>query len=245
MLILTRLKQILLKRQADVIYDKPNTFCLAQGYPENITANLRILAELQGLGVSMEIGRPLAADGSPIPWYTYPAIEYLSQFDTNGLHVFEYGCGNSSLFWARKGAQVWSVEHDAQWHARMSEQSSLLRGLILRTDKSAYAQAVNEPGGMFDIIIIDGVWRNECAAEAMSKIKPGGLIILDNSDWYTDVSDFLRTKGYFQVDFNGFGPINPYCWTTSIFLPWASPLMTKMRQPQPIGGIPVTKGEMW
>ena len=39
-------------------------------------------------------------DGNPLPWYTYPAIEYLRQFDYKDKKVFEFGCGFSSLFWA-------------------------------------------------------------------------------------------------------------------------------------------------
>ena len=38
-------------------------------------------------------------DGNPLPWYTYPAIEYLSQFDYGEKTIFEFGCGYSSLFW--------------------------------------------------------------------------------------------------------------------------------------------------
>ena len=30
-------------------------------------------------------------DGNPIPWYTYPAIEYLSQFDYSDKKIFERG----------------------------------------------------------------------------------------------------------------------------------------------------------
>lgn len=37
-------------------------------------------------------------DGNPLPWYTYPAIEYLSQFDYGEKTIFEFGCGYSSLF---------------------------------------------------------------------------------------------------------------------------------------------------
>ena len=29
-------------------------------------------------------------DGNPIPWYTYPAIEYLSQFDYSDKKIFEF-----------------------------------------------------------------------------------------------------------------------------------------------------------
>ena len=33
-----------------------------------------------------------------MPWYTYPVIEYLQQFDFSKLTVFEYGSGNSSCY---------------------------------------------------------------------------------------------------------------------------------------------------
>lgn len=33
----------------------------------------------------------------PIPWYTYPAIEYLSSLDFSNKNIFEYGGGNSTL----------------------------------------------------------------------------------------------------------------------------------------------------
>jgi hypothetical protein len=45
-------------------------------------------------------------DGNPLPWYTYPAIEYLSQFDYGEKTIFEFGCGYSSLFWAERAAKV-------------------------------------------------------------------------------------------------------------------------------------------
>jgi hypothetical protein len=45
------------------------------------------------------------------------------------------------------------------------------------------------------------------------------MIILDNSDWYKETSKYLRDElDLIEVDFHGFGPINNYTWTTSIFL---------------------------
>ena len=34
------------------------------------------------------------------------------------LRVFEYGCGNSSLWWAQRVEKVVSVEHDEAWYRR-------------------------------------------------------------------------------------------------------------------------------
>jgi hypothetical protein len=42
------------------------------------------------------------ANGNPIPWITYPAIEFLVKRINNQLSVFEYGCGNSTLWWASR-----------------------------------------------------------------------------------------------------------------------------------------------
>jgi len=204
-----------------------------------------ILLAKHGYESTVQSKLPVAADGSPIPWYTYPAVEYFNQLDAKDLRIFEYGCGNSSMYWSSKGALVWSVEHDASWHERMNARSAKLQGLYLAQSAAEYASAIDRVDGQFDIVIIDGVWRNECAMAALPRLRAGGIIILDNSDWYTDVAALIRARGFFQVDFNGFGPINNYCWTTSILLPCTSDLGGRLGQPRPIGGIEVTKGDKW
>lgn len=210
-----------------------------------ISPAVDILMKRHGYARTLESKLPMSADGAPIPWYTYPAIEYFNQLDAKGLKIFEYGSGNSSLYWARKGAEVWSVEHDHGWYNSMETRSAQLKGLLLRESANAYAQAIKDVGGDFDIIVIDGAWRNECATAALPHLRPGGIFILDNSDWYTDVSELLKENGFFQVDFNGFGPVNNYCWTTSILLSFNSPLKHHFFRPMPIGGIEVFKGEKW
>lgn len=204
-----------------------------------------ILLGQHGYAKTVEAKLPLSADGLPIPWYTYPAIEYFNQLNAKGLKVFEYGSGNSSLYWAHKGAEVWSVEHDPDWYENMKSRSAQLKGLFLKDTPQEYASAITSTEQDFDLIIIDGAWRNECANIALAHLRPNGLIILDNSDWYTDVSAFLKSNGFFQVDFNGFGPINNYCWTTSILLPFKSALTEIMGHPQPIGGIEASKSDKW
>ena len=203
------------------------------------------LLEQYGHPRTTETKQPVAADGSPLPWYTYPAIEYCNQLDASGIHIFEYGSGNSSLYWARKGARVWCVEHDAAWYETMRKKSALLCDISLCHDKEAYVSAIAKAGVTFDLVIVDGIWRNESASAALSCLNEGGLIILDNSDWYTDVAEFLRSREFFQVDFSGLGPVNNYCWTTSFFLPLHSPFTKRLRSPRPIGGIEVSKGADW
>ena len=45
------------------------------------------------------------------------------------------------------------------------------------------------------------------------------MLILDNSDWYPNSVAFLQENlRWIQIDFHGFGPIDNYTWTTSIFV---------------------------
>lgn len=46
-------------------------------------------------GIERSIDERVCEDeeGRPLPWYTYPATEYLAQFNYCGKRVFEYGCG--------------------------------------------------------------------------------------------------------------------------------------------------------
>lgn len=207
---------------------------------------LEVLFSQNGYKLSCAMKRPIAADGSPIPWYTYPAVEFFNQLNVQGLNIFEYSSGNSSLYWAQKGANVYSVEHSPEWFEEMSQKSSSLKALTLATDRASYASTIHNYAIDFDIIIIDGVWRTDCAREALTRCGSDTLVLLDNSDWYTDVAAILRKNSFFQIDWNGFGPINQYAWTTSLFLPFKSPLTDRLKMPTPIGGIQVGRNEeLW
>jgi hypothetical protein len=62
------------------------------------------------------------ADG-PVPWITYPALRMLERVVQPHFKVFEYGAGNSSLWWASRVARVVSVEHDEKWASIVSERA--------------------------------------------------------------------------------------------------------------------------
>lgn len=152
-----------------------------------------------------------------VPWFTYPALEYLRQLDLAQKAVFEWGCGGSTLYFARWARLVCSVEHDAAWHARI--QGLKADHVTLRlVGEQDYAKAISSFGQMFDIIVIDGILRAACAVEACRFLNDTGMIILDNSDWYREAARILRDQGLIEVDMHGFGPLNPYTWTTSLFL---------------------------
>lgn len=182
--------------------------------------NFIILSKIYGQYKSIKNSSSINERGEPIPWYTYPAIEFLNQFDFSDKKVFEFGSGNSSLYWSEKCLSLISIEHDQAWFNKIKNNIRSNQRLFLRKNKDEYVQSINEFESEFDIIIIDGVYRQNCAKEVKKKLnRESGIVILDNSDWYAETAKFLRdSMDMIQVDFHGFGPINNYTWTTSLFL---------------------------
>lgn len=171
-----------------------------------------------GGDVSIKSKLPFTQNKNPLPWYTYPAIEYLDQFDLSKSIIFEYGSGNSSKFWSTRSQSVISIESNLSWYEKGNRELSANQTLLLRIEKDEYVNAINENENQFDVIIIDGIYRYNCTINAIMKLKEGGLIILDNSDWYPNTTSFLRDTGFTQIDFIGCGPINSYAWCTSFFI---------------------------
>ncbi len=187
---------------------------------------------------------PIDRDGQPLPWYTYPAIQYISQLDLSDRDAFEFGSGNGSLFWAARVRTLISVESDPQWHGMISSKRSENQQVLLEENLDLYPHSIHRSGKKFDLIIVDGKRRRPCAAEAVECLAANGMIILDNSDWYPKTAQLLRDTGLIQIDFTGYGPVNNYTWTTSLFLTRGVQLRPRTnRMPEPGIGSLVQTGD--
>ena len=159
------------------------------------------------------------ADGMPIPWFTYPAIDYIRQLDFSEKTIFEWGAGFSTLFWSSRAKCVISVETDPLWHSLLKPQLGPNCELILATREVKQYSCLIHNKNQFDVIIIDGIGesREACSRTAIPNLRRGGLIILDNSDLWLASAQILRDSGLIQVDFTGFSPMGAHCSTTSIY----------------------------
>ncbi len=203
----------------------------------------------QKFGIERSIDEKLCidADGAPLPWYTYPAIEYLSQFDYRNKKVFEYGCGMSTRFWNLRAGKVVSVEDNEAWFARWQREFAKTGfDIRLRPEGAAYENAVFEDGCRYDVIVLDGKRRAECAAAAQKALAAGGVIILDDSDrvntsaGYVQIVDVMKKAGLLQVDFYGFCPTDCYAKCTSLFFSRDFDFETTAKV-QPVNG----RGGLW
>ena len=163
--------------------------------------------------------KPVSKAGAPIPWYTYPAIEFVEPRVRADFRVFEYGSGWSTAWWAQRVESVFAVEHDAKWFGMVESQLPVNARVSLRTDAERYIGELDACGGDFDIVVIDGEHRNQCARAAAARLKPSGAILFDNSDRlsFSDGVRYLSDSGWLRIDFFGLTPSYPYKACTSLF----------------------------
>ncbi|WP_430446965.1 MAG: FkbM family methyltransferase [Pseudomonas piscis] len=160
------------------------------------------------------------SESNPIPWITYPAIDFLASRVNRNMKVFEYGSGNSTLWWAKRVGAVSSVEHDFSWYEKVKSklpENSSLKHIELSYDGD-YCRAL-ECDQDWNIIVVDGRDRVNCLKQSIKKIADDGVILLDNSDRseYKEGIDFLLSHGYRKLEFRGMAPIVTYISETSIF----------------------------
>jgi precorrin-6B methylase 2 len=161
------------------------------------------------------------AAGLPIPWLTYSAIAFLGDRVGRHLDVFEFGSGNSTLWWSRAARTVTAIEHDPEWAERVSRRlpaNATVTHVPLTVDGD-YARFLQGVRDSYDIVVIDGRDRVNCAHRSLDALRNGGVIIWDNAERaeYQDGYALLAQRGFSRIDFAGLGPINCYASTTAIF----------------------------
>lgn len=123
-----------------------------------------------------------------VPWLTFNATRAITGRLPSGSRVFEYGAGHSTLYWLNLGAEVVSVEHEAQWYEALA--GKLAGGqnrvtLIHETDEKAYVDVIHRYAyDYFDMVLIDGIARRACVHAAIRHVRPGGILVLDNTDFH-------------------------------------------------------------
>lgn len=128
------------------------------------------------------------------PWWNYKAVQFVEQRLPEHARVFEYGGGASTLWLRDHGATVTTIEDDRDWYDGLQKRlpDADLRFIDLTPGSSAtpdgpfdvYAHAIDgEPDNTFDLVIVDGQARRDCVLAAAPKVRPGGMLLLDDSQW--------------------------------------------------------------
>jgi hypothetical protein len=174
-----------------------------------------------------------------LPWWTYPAISEVDAFlaDRGSARVFEYGSGASSVWLGRRAGEVHSVEHSKEFvdflepvlsevptvHLRYVEAPQ--RGELAEVpsqrfghqglDFADYVRSIDEIGGTFDLVVVDGRARAACLRQAVPHLADGGIIVFDNSN-RGRYSEAILTSGLQATRYPGFVPSLPYRSETTL-----------------------------
>ncbi len=119
---------------------------------------------------------------APLPWISYDAQRVLNGFLTKQCTVLEYGSGMSTFWYAQRAGHVISIESHRGWYDSVKTQLAVLGNTDLRLVEEREAYVAPQPAQNYDLIMIDGLWRDICAENAILHLAPGGIIYLDNSD---------------------------------------------------------------
>jgi hypothetical protein len=125
------------------------------------------------------MSRSLDRHGQAVPWYTYPAVDFLGRKDFSSKRVLEFGGAQSTRWWAARAREVVTVEEDAAWCSLLrtdlpSNVSLHHIPLDTRTRDVSAIRALLGALGKFDVIVIDGHLRPECGALAFKHLSPRG-----------------------------------------------------------------------
>jgi hypothetical protein len=175
----------------------------------------------KGWFASVNAKQAIDRHGQPIPWITYPCLSFLEERINREMDIFEYGCGNSTLWWASRVRSVISCEHNPAWYEQtrpLLPKNAELHHVALEYG-GAYSQMISRYSEKFDIVFIDGRDRVNCVRNSLTAIKPAGVVILDNSDVaeYAEGISFLLANEFKSLHFTGPGPITAAVWRTTVF----------------------------
>ena len=167
--------------------------------------------------------KAVSRHGEPLPWYTYPTIDFLKHRTYENKMILEFGGGQSTLWWAARAKHVVTMEGDRGWYETIKDTMPANVDLFhIEMDSPAGCVAGVEqalatvPLPKFDVVVIDGLYRYEMIEVACQRLAPEGVIICDNAEGYGFYEGF-RSREFARVDFFGNAPgvLLPHC--TSVF----------------------------
>jgi hypothetical protein len=161
----------------------------------------------QGWFNAFKTNMPVGKDYAPLPWMTYSFIDFVKERLNKDLILFEFGSGNSTLFFAERVKKVISVEHDKKWYDHIKSKIPKNVTMHLNNIPDNYLNSILNKERA-DIVIVDGENRNECIFISVKALSDHGVIILDDSERndYNEGKMFLKNNGFKKIDFWGFSP---------------------------------------
>ena len=135
------------------------------------------------------------------PWLCRGAITYCEMHLTKSMACIEFGSGRSTAWFAERIGRITSIEHDVRWYEQVREMleqanASNIDYRLIPLDHPpdepeqdtyaptpAYVAVLDQfEDASLDVIVVDGHYRTHCIRASMSRLKSGGLLLVDDVD---------------------------------------------------------------
>lgn len=158
-----------------------------------------------------------------LPFIALNAFRFLKSRLHAEARVFEWSSGMSTLWFERHCAEIHAVEDDPEWFRLVSARTR--NASVYHLKGHDYVNKIRDfPVAYFDLISIDGSERLHCFDIAQHYLKPGGMLLIDNTD-----KDRVTRGDLYQIDcrlaeltdfqvhrFTGWAPGNFFSQETTI-----------------------------
>ena len=128
--------------------------------------------------------RPDLTGGPNEPWISREAIKRLDELLTPEMTAIEWGSGAGTVWYAARVKELHTFEHREEGFflydvPSTSEGPEEYAGV----DGRYYEDYSSAPGApdKADAIFVDGRARSACLRTAVQKLKPGGVLVLDDA----------------------------------------------------------------
>lgn len=121
------------------------------------------------------------------PWFTHPMLDVLKTWDLKDKRILEFGGGKSTKWWRKKSNWVTTIDTNEEWCMQIATECiGLPNGILLHAPinegSEEHAEVycnVGDKYGPYDIVVVDGILRNNCLQKALLMPKPL-ILIADN-----------------------------------------------------------------
>lgn len=162
-------------------------------------------------------GRTAINEG--VPWIVPGAFSFLEASFKPDWKVFEWGAGGSTVWFAQNCAEVASVEVDPNWKDRVEKvldekdlegKATVIHVPVVEYESNYFDRILIFPDGYFDLVYVDGdrASRNACVDVSLHKIKPGGWLLVDNTNWSPETPSLLNIGHWDAFEFEAL----PFKW---------------------------------
>ncbi len=139
------------------------------------------------------------------PWLTPKSIEILDDLLSINDIGLEYGSGRSTKWLSKKLGFLTSIEDNESWYNVVEKElkANNIKNInyVFKSSvkdngiTSDYENEINKFGdGSLDFVLVDGSHRANVATQAVRKVRNGGIIVIDNANWFMPHNTYAPTS---------------------------------------------------